>query len=298
MAGEWSLNRVLGGTLAVVAIAWSVWTVATPATDTLRGGKVLSPIEARQREILKDNLDKPGDPELVNRYRALNIKHFAGRLPNIPVIWEPRLAEVGTLAARSFTLEGMFGHINEKAAILLHPNLSADEAALARALSHEMVHAYLYSTGNPSTGHGPAFREELQRLAAEGAFSGILADESTRASLRAWLDTEARRLDTDAADLEREGQAIEAERAELERAFADISGRANNAPPSRNEVEALNARRDSYNRRVENANARTERGREALAEFNRQVDRYNLMLVYPDGVDEDDLVKPRPAGAR
>jgi hypothetical protein len=298
MAGEWSMSRVLGGTLAIVAVAWSVWTIASPATDALPGAKVLSPIEARQREILKDNLAKPADPDLFARYQALNAKHFAGRLPEIPVLWEPRLAEVGALAARTFTLEGMFGHIGKKAAILLHPNLAADEAALARALSHEMVHAYLYSTGEASTGHGVPFRTELQRLASEGAFTGIVADDATRASLRAWLDAEAERLDRDAADLDREGAAIESERAELERAFAEINARAGTAPPTAREVDALNARRDAYNSRVADANARTDRGRKALAESNIQVERYNLMLVYPDGVDEGDLVKPRPAGGR
>ena len=56
---------------------------------------------------------------------------------------------------------------------------------------------------------------------------------------------------------------------------------------------ALDQRRDEHNRRVEALNARTERGRAALLEFNRQVSRYNLMLVFPDGVDEEQLFAPR-----
>lgn len=298
MAGQWSFSRLAVATICVVALAWSVWTIASPAEGDVPRGKVLSPIEARQREILKDNLEKPGDPDLVRRYQALNAQHFAGRLPNIPVLWEPRLSEVGAMAARAFTLEGMFGHIGDKSAILLHPNLAGDHAALLRALSHEMVHAYLYSIGDPSTSHGPAFRTELQRLSSEGAFAGIVADEAVRTSLRAWLDEEAARLDADANDVGREGEEIERERAELERAFAEINTRSSGTPPTRDEVDRLNARRDAYNRRVEDANTRTERGRAALAEFNKQVERYNLMLVYPDGVDEDELVKPRTPGAR
>jgi hypothetical protein len=298
MAGQWSFSRVAVATLAVVALAWSVWTIASPVREDVSANHVLSPIEARQREILKDNLDRPGDPDLVRRYQTLNTTHFAGRLPNIPVLWEPRLAEVGQMAARAFTLEGMFGHIGDKSAILLHPNLALDHAALMRALSHEMVHAYLYSIGDPSTSHGPAFRTELQRLASEGAFTGIVADDAVRTSLRAWLDEEASRLDADANEVRREGEEIERERAELERAFAEINARSSGGPPTREEVDRLNARRDAYNRRVEDANLRTERGRAALAEFNKQVERYNLMLVYPDGIDEEDLVKPRTPGTR
>jgi hypothetical protein len=40
-------------------------------------------------------------------------------------------------------------------------------------------------------------------------------------------------------------------------------------------------------------NARVERGREALAHFNREVARYNLMAVYPDGIDEESRVSPK-----
>lgn len=297
MPGSWSLSRVLVATIAGVAALWSVWTIAGPAPVDVARGEVLSPIEARQREILRDNIGRPGDPALMHRYQALDQNHFGGRLPELPVMWEPRLAEVGALAARSFTLEGMFGHVGGKAAILLHPNLANDEPALARALAHEAVHAFLHGVGEESTRHGPSFRAELGRLAAEGAFTGIVADEATRSSLRAWLDEEAARLDRDAADVREEGGAIERERADLERAIEDINSRSG-PPPTREAVDALNARREAYNRRVEAANERTVRGRAALAEFNRQVERYNLMLVYPDGIDEEDLVKPRPADTR
>jgi hypothetical protein len=292
-----SFARVVVALATLAALAWSVWTIAGPLTEDLRSGAVVSPIEAKQREILSDNLDKPGDPVLVRRYVEINARHFNGRLPLLPVIWEPRLAEVGALAKHTFTLEGMFGHIGGKAAILLHPNLQRDPAALDRALAHEMVHAHLFSTGQPSSNHGPAFRGELERLAHEGAFTGILADAATRANLRAWLDTEAARLDADGAEVRLEGEAIERERGEIEQAFAEINSRGptGGPAPTREEVDALNARRDAYNRRVEQANVRAQLGRKALAEFNRQVERYNLMLVYPDGVDEEELFKPRPS---
>lgn len=278
-------------------MAWSVWSLASPLGGDLAPNRVLSPIEARQREILNDALGRPTDPGLMRKFRELNTRHFSGRLPDVPVLWEPRLAEVGAMAGQAFTLEGMFGHVGQRSAILLHPNLADDDAAVARALSHEMVHAYLYTTGNSSTDHGPAFQAELRRLATEGAFAGIVADDAERKNLRAWLDAEAARLDADSASVRREGEELERDRLDLERDFAAMNARAvpgeGRTPPTREEVDALNARRDAYNRRVEAAAAWAERGRADLAEFNRQVQRYNLMLVYPDGVDEGDLVKPR-----
>lgn len=292
---QWSLPRVAAVVVVPTALAYGAWSMSgSRPADDLAGNSVMSPIEARQREILEDTLDLPEDPALGRRYRELSTKHYGGRLPALRVLWEPRLAEVGALARQAFSLEGMFGHVGQKAAILLNPKLQHDEAALARALAHEVVHAYLYSTGHASTSHGAEFQAELERLAAEGAFTGIHANGATRSSLRAWLDDEARRLEVDGAEVRREGEAIEQERAALEAAFADINdrGRRGQAAPTRDEVDSLNARRDSYNRRVEAANARAERGRADLAEFNRQVERYNLMLVYPDGIDEEESFSP------
>lgn len=294
----WTLTRLSVTGITAGAMAWSAWMVGgLSPTGDVSPGRVVSPIEARQREILNDNLGRSGDPGLQRRYHALSVEHFGGRLPDLPVLWEPRLAEVGALARQAFTLEGMFGHVGTRAAILLHPNLAGDEAALARALAHEVVHAYLYAIGQPSATHGPAFRAELQRLATAGAFTGIHADEATRSSLRAWLDDEAKRLDADSLDVRREGEAIETERRALEQAIVEINARAARGlpGPTREEVETLDARREAYTQRIEAANVWAERGRRDLAEFNRQVERYNLMLVYPDGLDEDQIVQPRVA---
>ena len=41
------------------------------------------------------------------------------------------------------------------------------------------------------------------------------------------------------------------------------------------------------------ASALAEHGRDAIAAFNRQAARYKLMLVYPDGSDEAELMAPR-----
>ena len=190
------LMRTLGALVAVLGLTVAGWVyLAQPveSASTLNA-KSGSPAEIRQTAILRDNLDKPADAGLASLYAEINTKHFAGALPAMPVRWEPRLAEIGALAGRSFTLEGMFGRVGSGTVILLHPNLLPDIDALERALSHEMVHARLFFLGDTTTDHGPAFRAELKRLADEGAFAGIASTDDERAQLRAWLDAETIRI--------------------------------------------------------------------------------------------------------
>jgi hypothetical protein len=254
----------------------------------------MSPADRRQREILEDAVDRPPDPALVRMFDDINIRHFDGQLPAIPVAWESRLAEVGPLAARAFTLEGMFGHIGGKAVILLNPSLSRDPDALKRALSHEIVHAWLYSIGDPSTGHGPAFQATLKRLSNEGAFAGIVASARERESLRAWLEAESARLDMMNEQARLESDALSTEAREIEQALAELNARhRNGATVDEAAIAAWTLRRDTHNRRVAALRASGERVRTDAAAFNDQVERYNLMLSYPDGLDHRDLFANR-----
>jgi hypothetical protein len=211
----------------------------------------------------------------------------------MPVLYQRRLEEVGALADRAFTLKGMFGRAGKRMAILLHPDLRSDPRELERALCHEMVHAWLFTTGDTRSDHGPAFQLVLKRLADEGAFAGVVASEEDRVRLRAWLDAESSRLDAERHSMDLIGGEIERERSEIERAFVDLNARA--ATATAEEVEALNARRNAYNDRALDANARVARDRDDVAAFNRQVERYNLMITYPDGLDATAVVKPKPA---
>ena len=298
------MARVLGiavGALAIAATGWMAWAeLATPAPTAAAPS---TPAEALQQQLLRDNLRRAGDPILGATYQDLNAKYFSGALPAISVLWEPGLEKVGQLAAQGFTLEGMFGHVGKRSLILLHPNLQADERALARTLSHEMVHAYLFTTGDTTTNHGPAFQAVLRRLSSEGAFEGILASNEERESLRAWLDAESARLDAEQQDMIRLGEEIERDRHEVERLIADINARASAANgqgggPTESELASATARRLAYNDRATDANSRSARDRADLEHFNAEVARYNLMLVYPDGVDEHAMRKPRSAPAR
>lgn len=288
----------------LVGAGWGAWSAfgASRASEVVPSAA--NPAEARQQEILQKDLGKPGDPVLDRMYQELNAAHFAGALPVMPVLWEPRLAEVGQLSAQKFTLEGMFGHVGRRTAILLNPDLQSDKRALARALCHEMVHAHLFATGDRSTNHGPAFQAVLRRLSDEGAFEGILASEDEREKLRAWLDEESARLDAERAEMDRVAGDIERDRSEVEQTLADLNARvtAANAEgrgwPARAEIESIQSHRDAYNQRAADANTRAARAQADISEFNRQVARYNLMLSYPDGLDEESLVKPKPTTPR
>jgi hypothetical protein len=238
------VSTVIGAAILALA-AWAWWARGgTPGAEP----PPANPIEARQRQLLRDNAGREGDPELGAAYHVINAKHFAGALPAIAVRWEPGLADVGAVADRDFTLDGMFGRIGTRQIILLNPRLKTDRPALTRALCHEMVHAFLFESGETTTNHGPAFKEVLNRLSSEGAFEGIPASAQERASLKAWLDEESARLDA-------EKTAVDAMR------------------PT---VTPENA--DAFNERLL-------RDQKDLAHFNAEVTRYNLMIVYPDGVD-------------
>ena len=285
----------------VVVAAWTFgvgagpWIVRSGATASAP----LSPADARQREILKQNAGRPGDADLVRRFQSINAKHFASALPPVAVRWEPALADVGALTAQAFTLEGMFGNVGKELIILINPSVRSDRRALDRALCHEMVHAHLFATGDKTTNHGPAFKAVLHRLSKEGAFEGIAATDAERANLRAWIDEESARIDFERQQMDEIGRELTREREELDRDLKAHDARAasaraeRRAAPSSADVEALEARRRSYNQRVLDTNARLERDRADLAHFNREVARYNLMIAYPDGLDEEPPVSPK-----
>jgi hypothetical protein len=150
--------------------AWIFWLRLDLSGTGAAEPPASSAVEARQRQLLHENVGRPGDPDLGAAYQLIDAKHFAGALPAMPVRWEPQLADVGALAAQAFTLDGMYGRVGRKQLILLNPGLKHDPAAVTRALCHEMVHAYLFATGDDTTNHGPRFKAVLQRLSKEGAF--------------------------------------------------------------------------------------------------------------------------------
>jgi hypothetical protein len=245
------MSRIVTGPLcaALIALAgWALWARLEPPGIGASGSAGSGPVEARQRQLLQENAGRAGDPDLMTAYQAINARHFSGALPDAAVRWDAGLADVGELAEQAFTLDGMFGRVGTRQLILLNPRLKADRLALTRALCHEMAHAFLFASGDTTTNHGPEFRAVLQRLSSEGAFEGIAASADERARLRAWIDAESARLDEEKAAVDALRPGITPDNA------------------------------DAFNDRVR-------RDQDDLAHFNAEVSRYNLMIVYPDGLD-------------
>jgi hypothetical protein len=182
----------------------------------------------------------------------------------------------------------MFGRVGSRMTILLTPILKDDLDALDRTLSHEMVHAHLAVTGDTGADHGPAFQRVLKRLADEGAFEGVVATDDERQRLRAWLDAESARLVADRDTVARRGRELDQERAQLEQAIAAAG------PLDQAQADALSARRDAYNSNAMRANEEVARHEQALASLRREIERYNLMVKYPDGLDEAAMFRPPP----
>ena len=295
-SGDGLSLRTIGIAAGVVLFAltiWMAWTQFDTPGETI--ASAASPAEALQQDLLKQSIDKPGDPALEAMYAGISAKHFSGNLPSLHVMWEPGLARVGEVSGEGFTLEGMFGHRGKKSVILLNPELRDDPAALTRALCHEAVHAYLFATDDPGPEHGPAFQAVLKRLSNESAFEGLVSTDQERASLRTWLDEESKRLDEESRYMDGLAKEMEQERAEIDRATAefDAGGR-----PSEAKLALVNKLREAYNEKATDANARTEQDRADLEHFNREVARYNLMLVYPDGMDASARVAPKATPPR
>ncbi len=272
-----------------------------------------SPSVLRAREITAQDIDKPGDPYLEDEYRKISEQYYDNKLPNIPVLWEDRLQEIGPLIADGFTEKGLWTSQDNKEFILLNPSISPDAADTRRVLCHEIVHEYMFSIGDKNEGHGPRFQAELLRLSRAGAFEGIPAAEGEKANLKAWIDAESARLEQESRqlqnerfELEQSRTAIASEGADLNQQVRDLNQRISSANsqqdsgPSDAEISAANARRRAhaqksadfdahladFNTRIQNYNA-------AVGEFNRAVGRYNLMIAYPDGLDEENALYPK-----
>lgn len=288
-----SVAKLFGAAIIGITMIFAWSSMRSAPTPRPEASAPATAAEIRQRQILKASAGKPADPELMRQYAAINARHFDFALPAVTVRWESALAEVGPLTGGGFTLQGMFGRDGARDVILLNPVLRDDAAALQRALCHEIVHAYLVSVGDDSTGHGEAFQTVLARLSAEHAFEGIVAGADERARLRAWLDAESASIDAERQAMDAADVTIRMTGADLNREISAFNARGDRPEA---EAQALEARRQAFNELVLDTNFRLERDREQLARFNREVARYNLMMTYPDGLDQGSRVaakKPR-----
>ncbi|HEV2247981.1 MAG TPA: SprT-like domain-containing protein [Terriglobia bacterium] len=253
-----------------------------------------------QERIVSLDAGRLGAPRLNTEFETINAKYFASKLPAMPVLWEPKLQEVGPLVAKGFTLEGLAAGYNGRQFILINSVLRKRSRELRRTLCHEMVHEYLYTEGDTTTNHGPAFQKILRILSGEGAFEGKWASASEKTRLTSWLHMQAGRLEAEKASLVETRKIMEDERATLNSQSADLNARIATANdqqsgwPSDQEADSFKSRREALNQQADEFNVRVEEYSQNVVQFNHEVNRFNLMMAYPDGLDEESAVQSKP----
>lgn len=254
------------------------------------GGVLGIPARAKpaspEHVILNAFRDKPGDTELGRLFDELNARHFGGALPEVNVIWA---GDLDRLDIGDYRLNGM----TDGRIVLLKAALRDDGAEIRRTLCHEMVHVKLIAAGNSSTAHDAPFQQDLRRLLDEGCFNAIWSTPEDRAALKGWIETERRRLDNVRERADALGASITGETDRIERLFDGLNEqtRAANAAgsgwPSRDEMASAERQQAALNESIAAYNAAVAVNARDQARFNDEVQRYNLMLAYPDGLAED-----------
>ena len=239
-----------------------------------------------EQAMLDASRDKAADPQLDLVFDQLNILHFSGQLPDVKVMWAE---DLDSFDIGDYRLHGL----TDGRIILIEPALMTDDAEVRRTLCHEMVHVRLITAGHGSTAHDAPFQSELRRVFDDGCFHAIRASVEERASLKEWLESERTKLDAARAQVEAQSSAIERDTDRVERAFAELNDRIRDANaagfgwPSSDEAASADRQRAALNDRILAYNAAVATNERDQARFNEAVQRYNLMLAYPDGLAED-----------
>jgi hypothetical protein len=256
------------------------------APDGVLGTAARSGPVSPEHAILEAFRNTPGDAELDRLFDELDARHFSGRLPKAKVLWA---GDLDRLDVGDYRLNGM----TDGKIILLKAALQDDEAEIRRTLCHEAVHVKLIADGNRLTAHDAPFQTELRRIFEDGCFVAVFASADERASLKDWIDVERARLDAARRHIEAEGATIQLESDRVEQAFRLLNDRitianaAGTGWPSRGETDAAEQQRTALNDRIVAYNRAVAGNESDQARFNEAVQRYNLMLAYPDGLAED-----------
>lgn len=239
-----------------------------------------------KNEVFERNINKPSDAELVEEYRKINTQHFSNQLPLVPLHWEDSLTDASPNAAKGYRMQGLWTSDGQRAQIYMNPALKRNRTERTRTLCHEMVHEYLFTVGDSKTGHGPKFRAVLQRLLDEGAVEGTLVSESAKEVERLVLEQEKLGLE----HIEAEIAAAREPMGTLDTEFEELNDRIRTANmngygwPSEEEIELV---RSPHHEQVRLYNGLIREYNSGSTEFNRHIKRYNLMMSYPDGNEED-----------
>ena len=249
----------------VVGVGAAMW-LRRSAPESAAGTPAAIKTEDQKRteEIFAANATLPGDPELAAAYETINREYFDNRLPAVRLRWEARLDEVGPMIADNFRMSG----VTDGRMILLNPAIQDDGDEFRRVLCHEMVHVAVRAE---TEAHGPIFQRYLKQLADRGAFRGLIATDDEKRQRRLALDRKMTDLAAEAGVLAQMKSALDAE--------------ASGGSPGADLPDRVNG----YNSRVARHN-------DAVVEFNRDVEEYNLMMTYPDGLDGERLARRNSVG--
>jgi len=282
--------RNLLGAILIGAVAWAGASflrnrgAVTASSSSVPTVSVRSQLEI---DILDSARASAGDPELDERYRAINRDYFGGGLPDVPVSWEPRLNDIAAVRGDGLLLEGL----TDGKAIVINPTLKSNRRQLIATLCHEMVHVRLVAAGGAvGEDHGPEFQRHLRRLLDEGAFEGAFATDEEKAAMKAALATDVAWLDTESAAVRTAGDALARDRQEVDRIVDDMNARITKANteqsgwPSDAEQQAAKDRLADINSRSEAHNSRVSEFNRRIEAYNESVERYNLAISYPDGL--------------
>lgn len=127
---------------------------------------------------LRKGIGAAGDVQRLRQlYDALNARHFAGELPELPVRVSRRMrTRLGQL-----TLDRRTGRPLEIAISARH--LAAhDRDEVAQTLLHEMVHVWQWRRGL-AVDHGPGFRAKAGEVGVHAAARRKVGDVTTRSRL-------------------------------------------------------------------------------------------------------------------
>lgn len=270
----------------ILAIALGMAVGLALAVGTAPSSSARPTFASPERAMLDAYRDTTGDPDLGNLFGELNARHFGGGLPKVTVAWA---GDLDRFDVGDYRLNGM----TDGRIILLKTILQDDDAETRRTLCHEMVHVKLIAAGNPSTAHDGGFQQELRRLLDEGCFHALWSSPDERAALKAWIDTERDRLDGVRKRSDEQSASIRIESERVDRLFAELNERiriANDAGsgwPSPGDTENAERHKSALNDSIAAYNATVATNAAEQARFNEEVQRYNLMLAYPDGLAED-----------
>ena len=307
------LNSAVSTTTGIAPIPGHSANLPTQRTGETNVPVATNPAKAEEQAIIDRDAGMLGDVELSNNYQEVNERYYGNKLPKIPILWEPRLKEVGALTAEGLVQKGLWAQQGDKVFILVNPEAGANPRELRRVLCHEIVHEYLFTLGDTRANHGAAFKSELHRLAEAGAFEGISASEDEKASLKFWIEGESTRLAGELSSISEEGidldqtkKTMELEKTSSDRELRDLNQRITIANdqgsgwPSDDEMESFKARGRLFDQRAADFNGRVASFQVRVADyngdvsrFNRSVNRYNLMMAYPDGLDEESAIQPK-----